>query len=129
VNIAISFVGGPADGETKTIPNLEPPPLYLIPIVPSLAEMLASIDATPTPIPTAEYVPIYEGGHHKRTFNGVFLYRYRVAPPTDDERRLLEEKRRTARAAEEKRVAELDETWQEIRRERGHFPESWRDLF
>jgi hypothetical protein len=129
VNIAISFVGGPADGETKTIPNLEPPPLYLIPIVPSLTEMLASLDVAPAPTPTAEYVPIYEGGHHKRTFNGVFLYRYRVVPPTSEGRQALEEKRRAARAAEARRTAELEATWREIREQRPHFPEDWRDLF
>jgi len=109
------------------ISGLEPPPLYLVPNPPPLAEALENpLDLAP--IPTAEYVPILEGGEYQRTRDGVFLYRFRVAPPTADERLALEEKRRAARESEERRAAELDETWQEIRRERPHYPESWRDL-
>ena len=125
--IALRFVGGPADGRTMTIPNLEPPPLYLIPNPPPLSEALAN-PLEFAPIPTAEYVPILEGGEYQRTRDGVFLYRYRVAPPTADERLRLEEKRREAREAEERRATELDETWREIRRERPHYPADWRDL-
>lgn len=128
MNIAIRFVGGPADGRTMPVSGLEPPPLYVVPNLPPLAEALASpVDVAP--IPTAEYVPILERGEYQRTRDGVFLYRYRVAPPTAEERRHLEARRREAREAEERRAAELDEAWREIRRERPDFPEGWRDAF
>lgn len=128
MSIAIRFVGGPADGRTMPVSGLEPPPLYVVPNPPPLAEALAGpIDVAP--IPTAEYVPILERGEYQRTRDGVFLYRHRVASPTADERRELEERRREAREAEERRAEELDEAWREIRRERPGFPEDWRDAF
>lgn len=128
VNMAIRFVGGPADGRTMTISGVEPPPLYLVPNPPPLAEALANPLGL-APIPKAEYVPILECGEYQRARDGVFLYRHRVAPSTADERRTLQEKRRAAREAEERRAAELDEAWREIRRERPDFPEGWRDAF
>lgn len=128
MSIAIRFVGGPADGRTMPVSGLEPPPLYVVPNPPPLAEALAGpIDVAP--IPTAEYVPILERGEYQRTRDGVFLYRHRAASPTVDERRKLEEKRREAREAEERRAEELDDAWREIRKERPGYPESWRDLF
>lgn len=127
MGIAIRFVGGPADGRTLTIPNEDPPPLYLIPTPPPLAELLTA-SLSPTPIPKAEYEPIHENGWPRRADDGAFLYGHRPAPVTTEERRALEDARREKRAAEEQRAAELDETWREIREQRPHFPADWRDL-
>jgi hypothetical protein len=49
MGITIRFVGGPADGRTYEIPDENPPPLYLIPVAPSLSELFAS-SLEPSPI-------------------------------------------------------------------------------
>ncbi|MFD9276956.1 hypothetical protein ACFWD7_06635 [Streptomyces mirabilis] len=127
MDITIRFVGGPADGRTLAIPDASPPPLYLIPLAPSIAELMnASLD--PSPIQKAEYEPQFEGGLFRVAGDGAYLYRHRAAPLTPEKRDALARKREEARAAEARRAAELDETWQEIRRERPGYPEDWRDL-
>jgi hypothetical protein len=128
VGIAIRFVGGPADGRTLAIPDASPPPLYLIPLAPTIAELL-TISLEPGPIQKAEYGPQIEGGLFRVADDGAYLYRHLATPLTPEDRDALACGRAEARAAEERRAAELDETWQEIRRERPHYPADWRDLF
>jgi hypothetical protein len=129
MSITIRFVGGSADGRSVPASGDCPPPLYLIPVPPSLTEFLADPTAGPAPIPTEEYEPIHKSGWPSRADDGAYLYRHRPAPVSPEARRVLEETRRKAQAAEERRAAELDEAWQEIRRVRPHFPPDWRGLF
>lgn len=127
MGVTIRFLGGPADGRTYEIPNDVPPPLYLIPISPPLAELFnASVD--PTPTKHAEYEPSRENGWPRRADDGALLYQYRVPPVTPEERTRLERDRRAAEERERVRQAELDEGWRQIREQRPHYPESWRDL-
>lgn len=128
MSIAIRFVGGPADGRTLEIPDASPPPLYLIPLAPSITELM-DVSLEFSPIRKAEYEPQFEGGLFRVADDGAYLYRHRVAPLTPEERDALARKRAEARAAEERRAAELDETWREIRNERPGYPADWRDLF
>jgi hypothetical protein len=121
-------VGGPADGRTYAIPDATPPPLYFIALPPSLADLLSG-SLSPTPIQKAEYEPQFEGGLFRVADDGAYLYRHRVAPLTPEERDALARWRAEVRAAEERRTAELDEAWREIRKERPDFPEDRRDLF
>jgi hypothetical protein len=127
VDIEIRLVGGPADGRTLAIPDAAPPPLYLIPLAPSLADLLSS-SLEPSPIRTAEYEPFRENGWPRRADDGAYLYRHRVTPPTPEERQRTDAARREAREAEARRQAETDAAWQEIRKERPGYPEDWRDL-
>ncbi|MET9813123.1 helix-turn-helix transcriptional regulator [Streptomyces sp. NPDC006355] len=126
VSSTIRFVGGPADGQTIKIPGT-PPLLYLIPLAPPAGELFAD-SPEPTSVQKAEYEPIRQNDRPCIQDDGTYLYQHRAAPLTADERRRLEDARREARAAEERRGGELDEAWREIRRERPHYPESWRDL-
>lgn len=127
MSITIRFVGGPADGRTLTIPDAVPPRLYLIPLAPSIAELMAtSLD--PTPTKKAEYEPQWEDSRFRRAADGAYLYQHRPKPVTAEERDTLARSRAEARAAEQRRAVELDATWQEIRRERPHYPGDWRDL-
>lgn len=128
MSITIRFVGGPADGRTLEIPDASPPPLYFIPLAPSLAELL-SASLEPGPIQKAEYEPQFEGGLFRVADDGVYLYRHRVTPLTPEERDALVRGRAEARAAEQRRAAELDKAWREIRKVRPDFPEDRRDLF
>lgn len=124
----IRFVGGPADGQTTAIPDASPPPLYFIPLATSIAELMdASLD--PGPIRKAEYEPQFSDGRFQVGDDGAYLYRHRVAPLTPQERDALARKREASRLAEERRAAERDKIWQEIRQERPDYPEDWRDLF
>ncbi|MGW5173084.1 hypothetical protein ACWERY_01795 [Streptomyces sp. NPDC004082] len=128
MTVTIRFVGGPADGRTLEIPDTSPPPLYFIPLVPSVAELLdASLD--PCPIRKAEYEPQFDDGLFRVADDGAYLYRHRTAPLSADERDALARGRAEVRAAEEQRATRLDEAWQEIRKERPRYPEDWRDLF
>ena len=128
MSIEIRFVGGPADGRTFAIPDVAPPPLYLIPLAPSIAELMAD-SAEPTLTRTAEYEPQFESGLFRVADDGAYLYRHRTAPLTVEQRAALADARREAKAAEGRRVAELDENWRKVREERPDFPEDWRDLF
>lgn len=125
--MTIRFVGGPADGRTYAIPDAAPPPLYLIPLAPPLRELFSS-SLEPSPIQKAEYEPLRECGLPCRADDGAYLYQHRTAPLTAEEREVLAGEREERQVTEARRRAELDETWQEIRRERPHYPESWRDL-
>lgn len=128
MGITVRFVGGPADGRTLAIPDDRPPLRYLIPLPVSLAELVgASLE--PTQTRAAEYEPLLQDWRPRRADDGAYLYQHRATPLSPEERRALEDKRCAARAAEEKRAAELDEAWKEIRRERPHFPPDWRGLF
>lgn len=127
MSIEIRFVGGPADGRTLAIPDASPPPLYLIPLAPSITELM-DVSLEPGLTQAAEYEPQLEAGLFRVADDGAYLYRHRAAPLTSEERGALARKRAEAQAAEERRAAELDETWQEIRRERPHYPEDWRDI-
>ncbi|MCG0065048.1 hypothetical protein CFC35_05855 [Streptomyces sp. FBKL.4005] len=129
MSITIRLVGGPADGRVMPVIGDQVPPLYLIPMPPPLTEFLSDSTAGPAPIPVAEYEPIFKSGWPSRADDGAYFYRHRPTPVTPEARRALEEARRMAQAAEERRAAELDEAWQEIRRERPHFPSEWRGLF
>jgi hypothetical protein len=128
VDVTIRFVGGPADGRTYAIPDAAPPPLYLVPLAPSLGEMLAT-PLEPSPTRTAEYEPLWENDSVRRADDGAYLYRYRATPLTAEERQVLARRRQKAKAAEERRAAETDEAWKRIRKERPDYPENWRDLF
>ena len=128
MSIMIRFVGGPADSRTLEIPDVSPPPLYFIPLAPSITELM-DVSLEPTPIRKAEYEPQFEGGLFRVADDGAYLYRHRAAPLTPEERDALARGRAEARAAEERRAAELDEAWQEIRNERPGYPADWRDLF
>lgn len=127
MSIEIRFVGGPADGRTYAIPDDVPPRRYLIPVIRPLAEMRLDI-IEPALTGTAEYDQMREGGGPRRADDGVYLYQYRVPPVTPEERQVLEKARRDAEDREQRRAAELDATWQEIRRERPQYPCDWRDL-
>ncbi|MGW2048514.1 hypothetical protein ACWCPF_25530 [Streptomyces sp. NPDC001858] len=128
MSITIRLVGGPADGRTLPVSDDEPPWRYLIPLPTSVADLL-STSLEPDPIPAAEYEPILSGGWPSRADDGAYLYQHRVPPVTPEQRQALERSQREAQAAEEARAAETDAAWQEIRRERPHYPEDWRDLF
>jgi hypothetical protein len=127
VSIAIRFVGGPADGRTLTISGDQPPPLYLIPKAQPIADLVAS-SFEPTPTQADEYEPLRQNGWPRRTDDGAYLYGYRATPATAEQRRTVEAARHEAQVAEAERAALLDETWREIRRERPHYPENWRDI-
>jgi hypothetical protein len=128
MSVTIRFVGGPADGRTLDIPDASPPPLYFIPLAPSIAELMdVSLEAAPAR--KAEYEPQFERGLFRVADDGAYLYRHRAAPLTPEEREALARGRAEVRAAEERRTAELDEAWREIRKERPHYPENWRDAF
>lgn len=128
MSIEIRFVGGPADGRTFAIPDDVPPPLYLIPLAPPISELFPSGRVEPAPIRKAEYEPLRENGWPRRADDGAYLYQHRAAPLTVEERDALARGRAKVQAAEAQRVAELDAAWQEIRRERPHYPTDWRDL-
>jgi hypothetical protein len=128
MGVTLRFIGGPADGQTFAIPNETPPPLYLIPVAPSVSELVAS-SLEPAPIRTTEYEPLWENGWPRRADDGAYLYQHRAAPLTQEDREALERARREARDAEERRNAETDAAWQEIRKERPGYPSNWRDLF
>lgn len=128
MGIQIRFVGGPADGRAMAIPDETPPWLYFIPLVPSLADLLSS-PLEPSPIQKAEYEPRLECGRPCRVADGAYLYQHRVAPLAKEQRTALAEERREARAVEERRATGLDAAWREVRKERPHFPEDWRDAF
>lgn len=128
MSIEIRFVGGPADGRTFAIPDETPPWLYFIPLAPSLADLLSS-SLEPSPIQKAEYEPRLERGRPYRADDGAYLYDHRTMPLTPEQRTALAEGRREAEAAEERRAAELDAAWREVRKERPDFPEDWRDAF
>lgn len=128
MSIEIRFVGGPADGRAYEIPDAVPPPLYLIPLAPPLSELFPNGRVEPSPIQKAEYEPLRENGLPRRADDGAYLYQHRAAPLSAEEREALAGEREERRMAEARRNAELDETWQEIRRERPHYPESRRDL-
>ncbi|MGY0023732.1 hypothetical protein ACVHNB_32780 [Streptomyces sp. YJ-C3] len=127
MTIQLRFIGGPADGRTYEIPDEAPPPLYLIPIVPSASEPLTA-HLEPTPTNAAEYEPLRDAGWPRRADDGAFLYRHRVPPVTPEERPRLERDRRDAAEREKARQAEMAESWRQIREERPHYPEDWRDL-
>lgn len=128
MSIAIRFVGGPADGRTMVISDEVPPPLYLIPVAPSIADLLADT-LTPEPMRVAEYEPLRDPGSLRRADDGAYLYGHRAKPPTPEQRGALDRARREMRAAEEKRAAETDVAWREIREERPHYPADWWELF
>ena len=130
VSVTIRLVGGPGDGRSFTLPDEHPPQRWLVALPRPLPEFLAAPawPPTPTPIPSAEYEPLRENGWPRRADDGAYLYGHRVAPVPPEVQRANEFARREAQAAEEKRAAELDETWREIRKERPYFPEDWRDL-
>ncbi|MBR8638563.1 hypothetical protein KEF29_02935 [Streptomyces tuirus] len=128
MSIEIRFVGGPADGRTYAIPDDSPPPRYLIPIAPSVSDLFAN-SLEPSPIQTAEYEPLRQDGWQRRADDGAYLYQHRAIPPTPEERKALGQARNEARAAEERRGAETDAAWREIRKERPGLPADWRDLF
>lgn len=128
MSIAIRFVGGPADGQTLAIPDASPPPLYFIPLAPSIAELMdVSLEAAP--IRKAEYEPQFEHGLFRVADDGAYLYWHRANPLTTEERKDLARRRAEARTAEERRAEELDAAWREIRQERPGYPEDWRDAF
>lgn len=127
MTLTVRFLGGPADGRTLAIPDVSPPPRYLIPLAPSITELM-DVSLEPGLTQTAEYEPQFEGGLFRVVDDGAYLYRHRAAPLASEERDALARKRAEAQAAEERRAAELDETWREIRRERPQYPEDWRDI-
>lgn len=128
MTVTIRFVGGPADGRTLEIPDTSPPPLYLIPLAPTMAELMdVSLEADP--IRKAEYEPQFERGLFRIAGDGAYLYRHRAAPLTAEEREALARGRAETRAKEKRRAARMDEAWREIRKERPNYPEDWRDIF
>ncbi|MEU0787589.1 hypothetical protein ABZ341_39365 [Streptomyces sp. NPDC006173] len=128
MTLTIRFVGGPVDGQTSVIPDASPPPLYFIPLGPSIADLMDTTLEL-TPIREAEYEPQFEGGRFRVADDGAYLYQHRAAVLTRGERDALARKRAEAQAAEARRVAELDAAWRQIRQERPGYPETWRDVF
>lgn len=128
MTVTIRFVGGPADGRTMAIPDQTPPPLYLIPPPPTITDLLA-VSISPEPMRAAEYEPLRDAFGPRLADDGAYLYGHKAKPLTPEERRSLERARREEREAEERRAAETDEAWREIRRERPNYPADWRDLF
>lgn len=128
MSIQIRLVGGPADGRTLTASGDEPPPRYLIPIVPPLSDLLTG-SLEPMLTQSEEYEPLREGGWPRRDDDGTYLYEHRPAPVTAEQRAATEQARREAQAAEAAWDAGTDSAWQEIRKERPGYPEDWRDLF
>lgn len=80
MSITMVFVGGPADGRLLTIPDDQPPPLYLIPLVPPVAELFTTAVPQPTLTRAAEYEPVWENGWPSRDDSGAVRYRYRGTP-------------------------------------------------
>ncbi|MGW0920046.1 hypothetical protein ACWD3J_13650 [Streptomyces sp. NPDC002755] len=128
MSIAIRFEGGPADGRTLAIRDDYPPPLYLIPQPPSVADLFSAAPLEAA-LQAAEYEPLWESGLPRRADDGVYLYVYRTPPVTPEQRKALEHARRKAKAREDALTAERDAAWQEIRQERPGYPADWRDLF
>lgn len=127
MGIMLRFVGGPADGRSMSVSRDEPPPRFLIPIIPPVTDFL-TVHLGPTPMEKAEYEPLREDGWPRRDDDGTYLYQHRPAPVTAEQRAATERARREAQAAEAARDAEVDAWWQEIRKERPHYPEDWRNL-
>ncbi|MFI5649869.1 hypothetical protein ACIA71_01450 [Streptomyces anulatus] len=127
MSITISLRGGPDDGRTFTIPDAEPPWIYLIPTVPPLADILTDT-ITPPVSQSTEYELLYQQGWPRRDDDGAFLYQHRAPAQSPEQRSPLGRVRAEARLAEQQRAAGLDAAWQEIRRERPHFPVDWRDF-
>lgn len=128
MSIQIRFMGGPADGQTFAISDETPPPMFFIPLAPSIADLMSS-SLEPSPIQKAEYEPQFEGGLFRVADDGAYLYRHRTAPLTPEQRTALTEGRREVKAAEERRATELDAAWREVRKERPDYPDDWRDAF
>src|SRR5262245_43737639 len=105
MTLTIRFVGGPADGRTLAIPDTSPPPLFLVPLAPSIAELMDSM-LEAGPINTAEYEPQFTGGLYEITDHGAYLYRHRAVPLTAEQRDALARGREEARAAKARRAAE-----------------------
>lgn len=122
----IRLVGGPADGRTYTVPDA-PPPLYQVPIVPSIADLAASA-FEPAASQAADYQPQLEDGCHRRASDGAYLYEHRAPTVSPEQRQALADARSEASSREARRTAELDAAWVEIRRERPQYPADWRDL-
>lgn len=82
MGLSIILSGGPADGRRVEIPNDQPPPLYLIPIVAPLNFSLLTIDPfLPSPTRVAEYEPVLAaGGWPSRSDDGSIRYRHRGTP-------------------------------------------------
>lgn len=79
MSIAITFVGGPADGQLLAVPDDRPPPLYLIPIAPTITELFSNPGELLMPR-VAEYEPILEHGRPSFNGEGHYRYRYRGTP-------------------------------------------------
>ena len=127
MGIMLMFVGGPADGRSMSVSRDDPPPRFLIPIIPPVTDLL-TVHLGPKPMEKAEYEPLREDGWLRRDDDGTYLYGHRPAPVTAGQRAAIERARREAQAAEAARNRETDAWWQEIRRERPHYPEDWRNL-
>lgn len=128
MGITLRFVGGPADGRSMSVPRDEPPPIFLIPVIPPVTDLL-TVHLGPTPIEKAEYEPLREDGWPRRNDDGTYLYQHRPAPVTAEQRAATGQARREAQAAESARDAEADAAWREIREQRPNYPENWRDAF
>ncbi|MFE9382411.1 hypothetical protein ACFYMO_04105 [Streptomyces sp. NPDC007025] len=129
MSCTIRLVGGPADGQSHIVSGEMPPPLYLVPTPWSVADLLsAPIEPTPPVTRAAEYEPQHEDGFLRRADDGAFLYRYRVPAVTPEQKDGLQRARAEVAEAQAAREAELDAAWQEIRKERPHYPKEWRDL-
>lgn len=124
----LRFVGGPADGRMLAIPAVDPPPVYLIPVIPPLWEMLAASHGAPVATTVIEYELRWSGGKPFRADDGAYLYQQRPTSVRPEDRQAREAARRAARSAETRRAADLDETWREILRERPQYPADWRDI-
>lgn len=128
MSTTIRFVGGPADGRTFAIPDASPPPLYLIPQEPSVADLFSASTLEPA-LRAAEYEPLWENGWPRLADDGAYLYTYRTPPVTSEQRDALEQARCETREREDALDAETDAAWREIRKERPGYPADWRDLF
>lgn len=80
MSIAITFVGGPADGILMAIPYDQPPPLWRMPITPSITELVLDDLADPITLRAAEYEPLREKGQQSFDREGHYRYRYRGTP-------------------------------------------------
>lgn len=124
MSLSLRLLGGPDDGRTVISSTALPPPLYLTPHLPSLADLFTPQPAA-DPARHAEYdLCLDRDGRPARAEDRAFLYRYRTPPTTVGQREKLDRERRAAAA----RAAADDATWRRIRAERPHYPQSWRDL-
>jgi hypothetical protein len=80
MGITITLVGGPADGQSMTIPQDEPPWTYFVPIYEPFEAGLITAGFDTPQMALAEYEPMRVGGWLSRDDDGTVRYSYRGTP-------------------------------------------------